>query len=191
MSWCDILRTNGKNAAMKVKTLPVFILLAVSSAGSASAQRYGGKIALYSDTLHTDTTLADTLPGDVKIYVVHEDRSNVSTSAFMVVASEGFTGTWLGETSAFFTVGDSETGIFMSYGGCRNSPILILTITYQVFGTSSQCAYLSVEAHPVYGWIEVLNCDMDLLEAIGQTLTVNCTVSVEETTWGRIKSIYR
>jgi hypothetical protein len=107
----------------------------------------------------------------------------------MVTAHAGFTGVWLGEETRFWFVGTSPAGITIQYQ-CKPTPVLVLTITYELFGTSEQCSYLRVEPHPEDGaWAN--SCDEEFLEWVGGTLTVNCSISTEETTWSRIKSLYR
>jgi hypothetical protein len=43
----------------------------------------------------------------------------------------------------------------------------------------------------VYGEIEVVTCNFEVVKATGGELLVNCPVPVEQTTWGKVKSLYR
>jgi hypothetical protein len=107
--------------------------------------------------------------------------------------------TYLAETSPYLTLGNSQTGIALSYGSCMPaSPFLILTIQYLVQGaTPPGCEYWVVpDPTTEYDNVMVVDCDSVLRESYGGVAYINgfpglCTVGVEETTWGKVKSLYR
>ncbi len=161
---------------------------------NALAQIGGGAVALYSDSLFTDSTYVDNVPSVLHVYVVHEDfTADALAIQFRIERSAGFTGTWLSESSPFpVVVGDSQTGVAISYGLCnKTAPVLLLDIMYFAHGTSGPCSYLASTAHPPSpsGGIEVGTCTVTAFAEPGR-LRVNCTVPVEETTWGRVKALY-
>lgn len=75
----------------------------------------------------------------------------------------------------------------------------IMTVTYQLAGTSAPCSYLEIIAHPDSTTPLVSRCDLNLVEPRVHTLWVNydhlngCPppVATEQTTWGRVKALYR
>lgn len=153
----------------------------------------GGRLALFTDVTYSDTTIADATPGALTVYVVHLGIPSAAACQFSVKAHGGFTGVWLGETSPFpVTLGDSPNGIGVDYGGCKMTPILVLVITYQLFGTSTPCSYLAAEPHPdsVTGMIDVVTCT-DPAYASGGTIVTGCPLATTSITWGGIKSLYR
>jgi hypothetical protein len=158
---------------------------------------WGGILHLFSDAAFTQTTYADATPQAFTIYVVHSGvvGSPVSSVQFMVEATSGIAFTWLSETSPFAEViGDSKTGIYIYYAACLGpDPGLVLQIQYFGIATSEPCSKLRVVPDPesVYGEIEVVTCNFEVVKATGGELLVNCPVPVEQTTWGKVKSLYR
>ena len=171
-----------------------FVLTLLAGYETASAQpSLGGKIALFTDASYTDSTLVDSAPGTLIVYVVHLGVPSAAACQFSVLSHGGFSGVWLYETSPLpVTLGASPDGIAIDYGGCKTTPILVLVITYQLFGTSAPCSYLALQPHPdsITGRIDVVTCTEPAFAA-GGTIITNCTVSATDTTWGKVKSLYR
>ncbi len=182
-------------ACAKTPTVVLFLSLLslTTSVSNAPAQLGGGRVALYSDSLFTDSTYVDNVPAVLHVYVVHQDFIPAASGIqFRIERSAGFTGTWLSESSPFpVVVGDSQTGVAIAFGACKTAPVLLLDIMYFAHGTSGPCSYLASTAHPSSpsGKIEVSTCTVTVLAEPGR-LRVNCTVPVEETTWGRVKALY-
>ena len=113
---------------------------------------------------------------------------------FKLSESPGFTGVWTGDTPHTGGVfGDTRTGIHLVEVSCLASPAHILTVTYQLAGTSSPCATIAVVEADGAG-VRMNSCDSGGMLAAGSTLTVNpagCPVPVESTTWGKLKAFYR
>ena len=176
----------------------VVLSLAIPDIVVAQLVPGGGTVSLYSDAGLTNSTYQDDAINAFSIYVVHNAVTFEAAHAirFRVEASSGITFIWLSETSPKPTViGDSRTGIEIGYGACLIPDAgLILQIQYLGIGTSEPCSFLRVVPHPAApsGEIEVVLCvGMGPASAVGKDLLVNCTVPVQETTWGRIKSLYR
>jgi hypothetical protein len=153
-----------------------------------------GDLLILSDTASTDSTLLDGTPRTVNLYVVHAEQSGGATGVdFAVAGASGFTGVWLSETSSYLTFGTSTTGIAVAYGGCLSEPVLVLTLTYQLFGTSAACSELRIVAssgRPFPLCLEGGGCFFETPCHAG-ALHVNCSVATEQTTWGRVKALYR
>jgi len=155
--------------------------------GSVVQANEYGKILIFSDAAFTDSTLVDNGPRIANIYIVHADFSDATGVSFRTEASAGFTGVWLGETSPWspYFVGTTPTGASVSYAKCVLEDVLLFTVTYQLFGTSSPCSDLHVAARPI-------SSDCHFFDWYSDTggLHVNCPVAVEQTTWGRVKALY-
>jgi len=171
-----------------------------------------GIIALYSDSEFTSTKAIDTTPGRIlTVYVVHQsDRQDVKqhyAADFRIVRGGGFTGTWLSDTPrpGWSVGGNSQDGIWMYYleeglRSCLRPPTHLLTVQYALLGTSPANSFLEVTGapppDPLWGlcvrlyWCGMRSGDYPDI-ALGGRLTINSTVPVEATTWGRIKNLYR
>jgi hypothetical protein len=191
--------------AVAISGATLVALLAVLTS-SVRAQS-GGVLFVATDTGATSRVLSDT-PGVCTIYIVHAGfQAGAEFSAVRFkVDNNGFTGTWLGDTSDFATTGSSQTGIAVNYGGCLQPPILVLSVTYLCAGTSG-CTTVTLVPDPLSnsGQIESADCSGTLLFPPGvYELCVNgvvvpddtgfgvcdCPVPTEDKTWGRIKAIY-
>jgi hypothetical protein len=175
-----------------ILTATVFLQILLWSASRSTAAI--DRIDLYVDPAYSVHEVFDSAPGLLKVYVVHEHTSGATGSAFRIVSSPGFTGTWVSETSPFTNIGGTTpTGVEMSCSGCIAPSALLFEVTYAVFGTSSTCSFLEVVKHPNYPFIYIPDCFADEPSpATGGTLVVNpdatcSTVSIRPTTWGRSK----
>jgi hypothetical protein len=182
---------------MKQSATP-FLALAILLCSASISFAETDTINLYADPGYSVRQAFDTTPGLLKVYVVHEYTSGAVASSFRIAASPGFTGTWVSDSSPFTSIlGTSQTGIYMSYGGCVFAPTLILEVTYALSGTSSTCSFLEVVNHPDQPFIMTPDCFADEPgPARGGKLIVNpnascSTVATQPTTWGRVKSLYR
>ena len=128
-----------------------------------------------------------------------------SGSQFMIVESSGFTGTYLGEEipETFGGIGNSRHGIGLFYGGCKSTPVHIMTLRYLIYGTSAPNSFIEVVADPNEPGgrgIIMTDCERTPLihPALGGRAYINgdgtfaCTTTpVELKTWGQIKALYR
>ena len=165
------------------------VLLAVPA---PAAGQTGRRLAIFADEGLTQSTLEDNVPRIASLYVL--DSGDYSTGViFATEPSPGFTGVWLGDVSDFLVFGNSQTSISIGYGSCHPLPVVALTMTYQLLGTSV-CSELRITPpdgtpcvlSPDTGcaWLE--HCITDLGH-----LGVNCPVATESTTWGSVKALYR
>ncbi|MCK5645104.1 MAG: hypothetical protein KAJ19_30165 [Gammaproteobacteria bacterium] len=182
-------------------------ILVMVTVGAVHAQP--GSISLSSSSYRSWCCNSyDQQPGLIKIYVYHVFTPGATASQFMVVSSSGAYLTYLGESSPFDAViGNSQTGIAISYGACLSSPISLLEIMYFGMGLSETCSFISVRPSPSTpsGNIEVADCSdpPNVLFSVGGDLVINPDEScmwwecfcdpdpVEQTSWGQIKSLYR
>jgi len=176
----------------------VFLTVAlVFAASMAFAQ--AGSVGIFGDAAGTDCNVADVAPGLLNIYAVHVNTVAIAsqfaapTPACMVGA------TWLSDTAVWpVTVGNSQTGVAVGYGSCQAGNVHVLTLNYFASGTTLPCCYFPVVPHPFAetGQVEVVDCTDALLTASGGTGIINsdssclCNVPTEETTWGKVKTLY-
>jgi hypothetical protein len=173
---------------MKTLVLTATLLLATSP---CLAQTGVGRIAIFSDVGMTDSKLVDISPRTANIYVAVIGSNGATGVTFRVAPAPGFTGVRLSEASSFQTVGSSPTSIAVGYGSCLVGDFVILTVTYQLFGTSS-CSSLTISAPQGHTIPICTPCSFADVPCDGfDALQVNCTVPVESTTWGQIKALYR
>jgi hypothetical protein len=150
------------------------------------------RLQIFSDTALSDSTLNDSAPRMVTLHIVHSGFAQSIAVRFATEASAGFTGVWLGDTSAYFLLGESPTDISVHYGACIGPPVVVLSMTYQLFGTSSPCSHLGIGPAP--GILNPIALSDGCFEPVAcQTgnLQVGCLVSTEPATWGRVKALYR
>lgn len=153
-----------------------------------------GRIAIFSDDALSNGELTDDSLRLVDIYIGHVDHIGVTGSQFKVEPTEGFTGTWISETSPWapFTIGQSLSGISISYQACIDDDILVVKATYWLQGTSSPCSGLRVTRVPPTPQVLCVGCNFVELPCDPPgDLRVNCPVSTQTTTWGRVKALYR
>jgi len=171
-----------------------YVLLAIVFFTLPRVATAGEKLLLYSDATMTSSSISDDTPRIANFYVVNTDMTGQVGLRFSVKPGPGFTGVWLSDNSSYSTVGNTPTDISVGYGLCLPGPVLVVTVSYQLFGTSSPCSELRVA--PADGFPVVVaassGCffiEVPILE-IGR-IDVNCPLATEATTWGKVKSLYR
>lgn len=189
----------------KVLLIVVACLVFAPIPAAANPIPWGGPISAYADPAGSDLCLYDTGEGILTVYIVDNraywyPATGATASQFAAPKPACLEGTYLDESSPFVTAGNSQSGIIVMYGGCRvEGPFLILTIRYTVHGaTPAGCAYEVVPdpADPT-GEVTFVDCTPAVVTAWGGVAYINgygglCDeVATDETTWGRIKSLYR
>jgi hypothetical protein len=172
-----------------------------ATAGPARAQ--GGAILLTSDDVSFDCDFTETVSAVNSIWVIHTLKSTAYGAQFKV--DEQWTplgtairlGVYYGD---FLYLGDIYQGIAISYEACKALPRTLARLDFFVFSPTPTCTPgLSVVADPLssYGTAVTLDCSLEVLPAIGGSIWVNvlpecsCVVGTEETTWSRLKALYR
>ena len=182
---------------MKKALLLVLALGMVMTASLAFAQ--GGAISLYTDVTNASCNLTADV-GTIFVQVVHELHPGSTASQFML-QNDGHSMIYIADSSAFpLVIGNTQTGVAVSYGGCLNGAITVTQAIYSGLGSSPACSSIRVVPDPAAptGQIEGVDCASVKNFPNGSVLTIksdgNCTcgiiVPVEETNWGRVKSLY-
>lgn len=185
------------------------ILLAVAAlvlcVGTEAAR--ADDISIFADVAATSCSVTTTPNTLLNVYVVHWFNSQGATaSQFMITNAKTTTGlTWLStglyDTTNYISIGDIATGISVAYGGCIMDPSFpILILTYFVTGTVPTCSMMQVVADPVVqqGTVITTNCNFAELSGNGGNFAFNpdqtclCAAdATEQSTWGKVKSLYR
>jgi hypothetical protein len=173
---------------------PVLALLVLLGAAAPARAGSVGRIAIFADEALTTTGLVDDASRIVDVFIAHVDAQQVTGAKFMIQVDPGFTGEWLFESSPWYPYlfGSSLTGASVYYAQCLVTDTILIRATYWLKGTSSPCAGLHVVAHPD-GQLLCIGCNMfEEPCGVSGALQVNCPpLLVNETTWGRVKALYR
>jgi hypothetical protein len=156
-------------------------------------------VVLSSDRTGTSCNLADRTGGICAYYVVHMEAIGATAVSFSAPVPSCFSGTWLSDTPTYpVTLGNSQSGVSVGYGSCLSSPIHVLTISFFCQGTTGDCCEYRVLPRPdaLSGQVEVVDCSETLMYGSGGRAVINgnpgcpCGESSEDSTWGRVKTLY-
>jgi hypothetical protein len=193
-----------KGVEMRRSLLIVSMLLVVATLVSAQP----GRIQLTADQAITTCDITDA-GGLIDVYVFHINTSGANASQFMIDVIGAHTMTYLAETVTppFLKIGvcagPDKTGCAIAYGSCQPGNMQILKVQYLGFGTTPACTEFVIVADPSADPPDIYATDCAnppiLLSALGSTAVINpdgtcpCPeiIPVEETSWGKIKAIYR
>ncbi len=156
-----------------MKIIIITALLLALSVGVVFAQ--GGSITLSAiPDQPFDCDIIDFAPGLVTVYLIHMYTPGAMGARFMVEYGADVAMTYLGEEMNYVVEsGNALTGITVCYEACLSSPIVIGEILYFGHGLSAPCSYMSVEPHPEASWLEVLDCEMNVVYGTGGIAIVN------------------
>jgi hypothetical protein len=175
------------------------VFLAIATLFVASlAFAQAGSIGIFGDPAGTNCNLAAMTQGLGAYYVVHTNTPGAVGCEYSAPKPACMTlAQYLSDTNAFpVTIGNSQTGVSVGYGVCRQAPILVQTISYFILGPNPMCCRYYVLPHPINGGPNMVDCADNLLIATGGQGIVNsdptchCDVPVQDTTWGQVKALY-
>ena len=181
----------------------LFALVIIATASFAFAQT-GGGIGIYSDMQGVDCNLWDNIPGLCAYYILHiplpGSIAAATASQFSAPKPACMMALWLSDTAVFpVTIGNTQTGVAIGYGTCLALPLHVLTMNFFCQGLTAPCCLYRVQPDPAIasGQIEGIDCNFVTHFGVGICAIVNPDSScpcwatpVEETTWGKIKSVY-
>ena len=134
------------------------------------------------------------------VYVLHMNSPGATAVQFALMV-EGAAINWVGDVSPHNVIGDTQNGVAIAFSGCTATPNLLIRATYT--GISTPCDIIKVVPDPILDpprEILVTDCTTPvpvLLSTTGYATYINddgscsCGYPVEETTWGKVKSLYR
>jgi hypothetical protein len=178
----------------------LMLALALTMCASMAFAAVGGLIGVYSDAAGTNCGYTPAF-GIANIFVVHTAIPAATASQFKVDYS-AVLDPYISETLApgLLGLGTSGAGIGVSYAGCKNTPLLLLTLTFFDQNLTPACTPVTVVPDPAAptGTIEVVDCNTVKVLGDGGTMWWNgdascgdCFPTATETkSWGKIKALY-
>lgn len=120
-----------------------------------------GPVCIFSDASGSTCSFTDN-GGVMEFYVIHQPDAGVSAVEFAAPVPSCMTGaSWIADINQFpLTLGNSQLGMSVAYGGCLTGPIHVTTINVATTGSSQAgCAYPVIPdpAAPT-GYVEVVDC---------------------------------
>lgn len=182
------------------KSLVVSVILLVSvTGGRLHAQP--GVMSLYADPAFTTCNVAN--PSAVQYaYVVLDATSGATAVQYALSDNTGGAIVWLADQYMFpLVLGNSQSGVAVSFGGCLQGQIHVQNVVYTVESEPGICTFIEFVPDPgaPTGGLEAVNCSQVKWAPESDILTFRadgtCWCStirpVEASTWGRVKSLYR
>ena len=175
------------------------VLVAVVLMFGASSAFAAGSIGVFSDEAGTNCNLVDAA-GYAYVYLWHVNTTGALASEFKLIRPAGWAYQFGSRDLDFLQIGfpDADDGVAYSYITCQTGSFWLETLIYSADGSSPVCSNtVYITNVPSKTNIEVINCSDVRLNATGGALVVNgdgscpCNVPVEETTWGKVKSLYQ
>jgi len=179
----------------KVLMLSLAIMMV---AGSAMADHIG----IYADQQGVNCVGSIT-PGVItSIYVLHVLDGTASASQFKVQDNSGLLNTGAATNPAFLAIGTWNNGISLAYTNCLGGPaITLITLSYLALSAPAPCLGLSIVPDPTEanGIVKIADCNYVELQATSGRFFFNgdetcpCVepTATEQSTWGKVKSLYR
>ena len=180
---------------MKKVLLSMLAVICMSSLAYAQPGTAFGTIDIFADPALTscNVTTAAVFP----VYIGHTNTAGATASAFHIDHPADFV--FLGEVQAQgLKLGSSENGVGLSYNTCLSGTFLILTVQYATQG-SPTCGLMTIlgDLTHVSQQVAIVNCseissryDQGGQARVNPDGTCQCSVPVQQTTWGGIKALY-
>jgi hypothetical protein len=188
---------------MKVLLLAIAALMLLTSVANSQS---GGRVELYPDAQMSSCSLVDNGPDVVEVHIFHTNIREATAIQFAAPVPACWVGAvWLGDVIVVgLPTGDTQNeffGISIGYMTCLQLPVYIGYMNFFTAGVAQTCCiYTAVGATGApSGQIEVIDCDLHKLYAVGGELVINpdqtcpCTfpIPVSNNTWGAVKALYR
>ncbi len=177
----------------------VLLLTVVFALWATMVLAQAGIISIFGDVAGNSCNLVDTNNPN-NFFLVHMVTPGATAIQFQAALPACYQGIWLSDQKPYpVTVGDSQTGVSVAYGSCVSAPIHVLTVVAFGGGTPACCMYpITPDPGSASGTIEVTDCsfvDHTGVPSYNGIINSNATCvcgdpPVEETTWGRVKSLY-
>lgn len=172
--------------------------------GAVQAQS-GGVVGIYPDANGVgDCNLVESVGTINSVWVVHTAGPDVEYARFRVTHNWGATFVGAQYPVIYLVDPDPFAGDRFGLPGCSSPPSLFARLDFLVLTPTPPCTVtFSIGRDPAAasGQIEVTDCDGDVLSAVaGPDVIVNgdgtcpCEeppVGTEESTWSRVKALYR
>lgn len=178
----------------KVLTLSLAIMMI---AGSAMATDHFG---IYTDQVGATGNCSGTIGAGVPvtIYVVHQ-TTGTTGSQFKVLDSSGLFQLGANVLGGFLAIGNAYTDLSLAYGGCMAGPaVAVVSMGYLAFTPPASCLLIEVVPAPNKPYPIAVDCNFAENAATAGKFLFNgndscpcLTIAAEQSTWGKVKSLYR
>lgn len=181
-------------------TLLLFMAVVVGAHSAYASDR----IEFYADESALSCNIVDSTPRLVRVHMFHTGSlpaRSVNFSAFTPACWAG--ATWLGDVLVpeFTKLNSTHSlGIIVQFGGCIEPPGYLGYMNFAAYGQALSCCEYAPAPYTGTATMRATNCDgFTFRTATGRGVIINgnatCScdspVPVAETTWGKIKSMYR
>jgi hypothetical protein len=188
---------------MCAKVAAALFLIALAPSSAMSNPRPEGVIGLYPDGDAATRCVHDDHVGELRFYVVHNQSvRDAIYLRFRATKPECLAAVYLGDElgpGAIAVSGDSQAGVEVVLNGCVQMPGAghVLTIVYSATGQTPEDCYYYLEGPASGGWPEAVDCGMVAYWIDRSPAIVNpsrpglCVLAAEESTWGKVKALYK
>jgi hypothetical protein len=181
-----------------MKQMLLVAILSLAFTGQAAAQ--ANKIELYTDVNRSSCEVADQGFALVTIHAFETGPTKSTAIRFKAAKGACWAGaTWVGDTTDYVQVGNSQTDLSVAYGFCLQPPIHVAQINFIVTGGAAACCEL-VATQSFPGAFVHTDCLFgEYAITAGQKVVINpndscrCQqpLATEPSSWGRVKALYR
>jgi hypothetical protein len=192
----DFLTDNQGGGLVKAM-VTIAVVLVAFAAVSVQAQTTP-TVGVYFDQAYTVMQKPCAGPNVMDYAYVVAYNFNAFLSGIEYMISYPPSVTWVADLDIpAATIGNTTTGISMGFATPRNGfgPVLIHRVAFlwQCMGcdATNEDDPFVVLPHPEFGFVRATDFpDFEFINGVGMTSLVCATVPVNETTWGKIKSLY-
>ncbi len=177
------------------------VLMICLAIGLIGGPAMADHVGIYTDQVGAtgNCSLVPTPFSPMTIYIVHQSAAGATASQFKYVNASGYSlsASVLG---GYLTIGDPLVDVTVAYGACLTGAWGVYAVNGFGFPVPGQTCGL-VEVLPAPGKAAVIAVDCALVERpatagkfrFNADATCPCIepVSTEESTWGKVKSLYR
>lgn len=180
---------------MKRFALMVFLMLALAS--PAFALNGVGDISAYSDDQGNSCEFINPA-GLVNVHLIHKFKvGEESTGArFKVVFPAGMVFVAFIPNNALVPGGNLLEDMTIGYGGCQTAQLYLGSGLVNA-AAPAPCSYISLGPSNFTGLAQATDCIFEeKIVGIGQAIAnpeagCQCNIATEQSTWGKVKSLYR
>jgi hypothetical protein len=177
-------------------------VLTVALLALCASPSFADNIGLFADMAANQCNITVPLGSVFSVYVVHTSTDGATASEFKVTnptsATLISTGNDLGN-SLFIAIGDPYNGVSVAYTICATGTFVVYNMKFLATAAQPDCVYMSIVPDPgeANGIVKIADCGFIELEAtsgqaiLNPTASCDCDVPTQETTWGKVKSLYR
>jgi hypothetical protein len=185
-----------------MKKFVLTVLVLTLSASPALAQV--GAVGFFADPQGNECNITVPILTAFAVYVVHKSPTGATGSQWRMVAPTSpsffFNGGGPGTAGNILAIGEPVNGIALAYGACLVGNSHIYTLNFFAVSAVPDCSPMTIAASLQGGGVtEVLSVDCALLEyavvpgeaRLNANASCDCDVPTQESTWGKVKSLYR